>query len=65
VEKPLLLIIGLSFSLLDWGTEFLELLAKHYQVVLFGNRDAGKTDWAIAPFLPQTVPFWLYGASIT
>jgi 3-oxoadipate enol-lactonase len=47
--EPLLLIIGLSFSLLDWGTEFPELLAEHYQVILFDNRDAGETSQAIAP----------------
>jgi len=48
--EPLLLIIGLSFSLLDWGTEFPNLLAEHYQVILFDNRDAGETSQAIAPY---------------
>ncbi len=42
--EPLLLIIGLSFSLLDWGTVFPDLLAQHYKVILFDNRDAGKTS---------------------
>jgi 3-oxoadipate enol-lactonase len=42
--KPLLMIIGLSFSLLDWGNKFTELLAKHYQLILFDNRDAGLTS---------------------
>jgi 3-oxoadipate enol-lactonase len=41
---PLLMIIGLSFSLLDWGNKFTELLAKHYQLILFDNRDAGLTS---------------------
>jgi len=42
--KPLLMIMGLSFSLLDWGKKFTELLAKHYQLILFDNRDAGLTS---------------------
>ena len=36
--KPLLMIMGLSFSLLDWGKKFTELLAKNYQLILFDNR---------------------------
>ena len=42
--KPLLMIMGLSFSLLDWGKKFTELLAKNYQLILFDNRDAGLTS---------------------
>ena len=41
---PLLMIMGLSFSLLDWGTKFPELLSQHYKVILFDNRDAGETS---------------------
>jgi pimeloyl-ACP methyl ester carboxylesterase len=41
--SPLLMIVGLSFSLLDWGDELPDELAKHYQVILFDNRDAGRT----------------------
>jgi 3-oxoadipate enol-lactonase len=41
---PLLLIIGLSFSLLDWSTKLPELLSQHYKVILFDNRDAGETS---------------------
>jgi 3-oxoadipate enol-lactonase len=41
---PLLMIMGLSFSLLDWGKKFIELLAQHYQLILFDNRDAGLTS---------------------
>jgi 3-oxoadipate enol-lactonase len=41
---PLLMIMGLSFSLLDWGTKLPELLAQHYKVILFDNRDAGETS---------------------
>lgn len=40
---PLLMIMGLSFSLLDWEGELLDELVKHYQVILFDNRDAGQT----------------------
>jgi 3-oxoadipate enol-lactonase len=48
--EPLLLIIGLSFSLLDWGTTLPELLAQHYKVILFDNRDAGKTSRSAKPY---------------
>jgi 3-oxoadipate enol-lactonase len=41
---PLLMIIGLSFSLRDWGNKFTKLLAKHYRLILFDNRDAGLTS---------------------
>jgi 3-oxoadipate enol-lactonase len=42
--SPLLMIMGLSFSLLDWGEKFTDLLAQHYQLILFDNRDAGLTS---------------------
>jgi 3-oxoadipate enol-lactonase len=42
--EPLLMIMGLSFSLLDWGTELPALLAPHYQLIRFDNRDAGQTS---------------------
>lgn len=42
--EPLLMIMGLSFSLLDWGTKLPELLSQHYKVILFDNRDAGETS---------------------
>ena len=48
--EPLLLIIGFSFSLLDWGTVFPNLLAQHYKVILFDNRDAGATSQATHPY---------------
>nr|WP_290223525.1 alpha/beta fold hydrolase [Trichocoleus desertorum] len=41
---PLLMMMGLSFSLLDWGTKLPKLLAQHYKVILFDNRDAGETS---------------------
>jgi 3-oxoadipate enol-lactonase len=42
--QPLLMIMGLSFSLLDWGTQLLALLASHYQLILFDNREAGQNS---------------------
>ncbi|AFY67274.1 alpha/beta fold hydrolase [Geitlerinema sp. PCC 7407] len=44
---PLLMIMGLSFSLLDWGDELPDELAKHYQVILYDNRDAGRTTTSL------------------
>jgi 3-oxoadipate enol-lactonase len=41
---PLLMIMGLSFSLRDWGKKFTDLLAQHYRLILFDNRDAGLTS---------------------
>jgi 3-oxoadipate enol-lactonase len=57
--KPLVLIIGLSFSLADWGDRFPDLLAQNYQVILFDNRDAGLTsesqrEYAIADLADDT-----------
>ncbi|WP_310425870.1 alpha/beta hydrolase [Chamaesiphon sp. VAR_48_metabat_135_sub] len=47
---PLLMIMGLSFSLRDWGKKFTELLAQHYQLILFDNRDAGLTSESTRPY---------------
>jgi 3-oxoadipate enol-lactonase len=47
---PLLMIMGLSFSLRDWGEKFTELLAQHYQLILFDNRDAGLTSQSTRPY---------------
>ena len=48
--KPLLMIMGLSFSLLDWGNKLTKLLAKNYQLILFDNRDAGLTSPSPRPY---------------
>ncbi|MGA7934902.1 MAG: alpha/beta fold hydrolase [Kovacikia sp.] len=48
--EPLLLIMGFSFSLLDWGTVFPDLLAQHYKVILFDNRDSGETSQSTHPY---------------
>lgn len=47
---PLLMIMGFSFSLLDWGEPLPELLAQHYKVILFDNRDAGETSQSSVPY---------------
>jgi 3-oxoadipate enol-lactonase len=47
---PLLMIMGLSFSLRDWGKKFTELLAQHYQLILFDNRDAGLSSPSPCPY---------------
>ncbi|NJO41401.1 MAG: alpha/beta fold hydrolase [Cyanobacteria bacterium RU_5_0] len=47
---PLLMIMGLSFSLLDWGTKLPDLLSRHYKVILFDNRDAGETSRSPHPY---------------
>ncbi|MBW4488260.1 MAG: alpha/beta hydrolase [Trichocoleus desertorum ATA4-8-CV12] len=47
---PLLMMMGLSFSLLDWGTKLPKLLAQHYKVILFDNRDAGETSPATGTY---------------
>lgn len=48
--SPLLMIMGLSFSLLDWGKQFIDLLAPHYQLILFDNRDAGLTSQSTSSY---------------
>jgi pimeloyl-ACP methyl ester carboxylesterase len=48
--SPLLMIIGLKLSLLDWGKSFTELLAQHYQIIMFDNRDAGLTSQSTHPY---------------
>jgi 3-oxoadipate enol-lactonase len=47
---PLLMIMGLSFSLRDWGEKFTDLLAQNYQLILFDNRDAGHTSQSTRPY---------------
>lgn len=47
---PLLMIMGLKFSLLDWGEKLPQELAQHYQVILFDNRDSGRSSRATNPY---------------
>jgi 3-oxoadipate enol-lactonase len=48
--KPLLLINGLGGHSLDWGWVLLQQLDKRYQVVMFDNRGAGRTDQPQGPY---------------
>lgn len=47
---PLLMIMGLSFSLRDWKPAFLDQLARQYQLILFDNRDAGESSRSPLPY---------------
>jgi pimeloyl-ACP methyl ester carboxylesterase len=51
---PLLMIMGLSFSLAMWG-ELRPFLARHFRVILFDNRCVGKSDTPLAPFRIATM----------
>jgi 3-oxoadipate enol-lactonase len=46
---PLLLIMGLSFSLAMWE-ELRAFFAKHFRTILFDNRCVGKSDSPLLPF---------------
>ena len=46
---PLLLIMGLSFSLAMWG-ELRPFLARYFRTILFDNRCVGRSDAPVAPF---------------
>ena len=40
---PLLLIMGLGGSSAEWGSDFLEQLARHFQVACMDNRGVGES----------------------
>lgn len=46
---PLLLIMGLGGQLTDWPQPFVELLAEHFSVIRFDNRDTGLSTYSDAP----------------
>lgn len=48
--EPLLLITGLGGHSLDWGWLLPEMLAEHYQVVIYDNRGAGRSDQPQGPY---------------
>jgi pimeloyl-ACP methyl ester carboxylesterase len=48
--EPLLMMIGLSLSLLDWGYKLPDLLSQNYQLILFDNRNAGETSQSDKPY---------------
>lgn len=48
--EPLLLIMGLGGCILDWGWVLPPKLAERYQVILFDNRGAGRSDQPPGPY---------------
>jgi len=48
--EPLLLIMGLNANMLSWGPIIPARLAERYQVILFDNRGAGRTDQPDGPY---------------
>jgi len=46
---PLLMIMGLSFTLAMWG-ELRSVLSKHFRTILLDNRGVGKSDVPLRPF---------------
>lgn len=49
-KEPLLMIMGLTFSLLDWGEDLPNELSKLYRVIIFDNRASGQSDTPPVPF---------------
>ncbi|PZV11641.1 MAG: alpha/beta hydrolase [Leptolyngbya sp.] len=47
---PLVMVMGLSFSHLDWGVILPQLLSQNYRVILLDNRDAGLSSTASQPY---------------
>lgn len=51
---PLLMVMGLASSLMDWGSVVPARLAGNRKVILFDNRGAGRTDHPAGPYtMPQ------------
>jgi 3-oxoadipate enol-lactonase len=48
--EPLLMIMGLGGSILDWGWVLPPKLAERYQVILFDNRGSGRSDQPPGPY---------------
>lgn len=46
---PLAFIMGLAGSLDVWEPQMLRMLAPHFRILLFDNRDAGGTKWLTPP----------------
>ncbi|HLX53915.1 MAG TPA: alpha/beta hydrolase, partial [Aquella sp.] len=49
-KEPLLLIAGLSCDLSIW-TSVLDKLSQKFRIIMFDNRDVGRTDYANADYL--------------
>jgi pimeloyl-ACP methyl ester carboxylesterase len=47
--EPLLMIMGLGGHCLDWGRVLPRMLAERFQVILFDNRGAGRSDPPLEP----------------
>ncbi len=50
--EPLALILGLGLDLSEWGV-IIEPLARHYQVIAFDNRGAGRTEKPDQPYTAE------------
>jgi len=48
--EPLLLIMGFGGSVLDWGWVLPPKLAERYQIIMFDNRGAGRSDQPPGPY---------------
>ena len=48
--EPLLLIMGLGGHILDWGLVLPQQLAQYYQVIMFDNRGAGRSQQPSGPY---------------
>ena len=48
--EPLLLIMGLGGHTLDWGCILPQQLAKYYQIIVFDNRGAGRSQQPSGPY---------------
>jgi 3-oxoadipate enol-lactonase len=48
--EPLLLIMGLGGHTLDWGWVLPQQLAQYYQVIMFDNRGAGRSQQPFGPY---------------
>ena len=44
------MIIGLSFSHLDWGDQIIDNLSENNQLILFDNRDSGRSQRDLEPY---------------
>ena len=51
---PLLLVMGLSFSMVMWG-ELRPFLAQYFRIILLDNRCVGKSDSPLLPFSIETM----------
>ncbi|WP_119303796.1 alpha/beta fold hydrolase [Dongia deserti] len=73
-HSPLLLIQGLGMQMTDWPGTLLAALSQHHRLVLFDNRDYGRSspcgpaidpalresDYPFAPVAPERAPYSLY-----